>query len=309
MQPSWLIIFFSSLGLLSIFKLIFTFLKWVFATFLRPPKPLKNYGSWALITGATDGIGKAFAFQLAQKGLHLILVSRNLDKLNDVTKKILSLYPCTKIKIFAVEFSGANMAAGVKSVQEMIVGENLEVGILVNNVGVTYPCARYFHEVEEHVWMKVVKVNIEGTSLVTKAVIGGMIERKRGVIVNIGSGAAVVVPSHPLYAIYAASKAYIDQLSRSLYVEYKSFGIDIQCQVPLYVSTKMASEVAMVQKSLLFIPTAEEYVKAAIRQIGYESRCMPYWAHSIQWFFASLAPDSLLDAWRLSIGIQRRGSI
>ncbi|KAJ0792096.1 putative very-long-chain 3-oxoacyl-CoA reductase [Helianthus annuus] len=69
----------------------------------------------------------------------------------------------------------------------------------------------------------------------------------------------------------------------------------------------MASQVAMVEKSSLFIPTAEEYVKAAIRQIGYEPRCMPYWAHSIQWFFVSLAPDSLLDAWRLSIGIQRRG--
>lgn len=73
----------------------------------------------------------------------------------------------------------------------------------------------------------------------------------------------------------------------------------------------MASEVAMVGKSSLFIPPAEEYVKAAIREIGYEARCMPYWAHSIQWFFASLVPDSLLDAWRLSIGIQRRrrGSI
>ncbi|KVF07532.1 hypothetical protein Ccrd_026861 [Cynara cardunculus var. scolymus] len=71
----------------------------------------------------------------------------------------------------------------------------------------------------------------------------------------------------------------------------------------------MASQVAFVEKSSLFIPTADQYVKAAIRQIGYESRCTPYWAHSVQWFFALLAPDSLLDAWRLSIGIKRRGHI
>ncbi|KAI3795120.1 hypothetical protein L1987_37765 [Smallanthus sonchifolius] len=306
MQPSWLL-FFSLLGFVSFFKLIFTFFKWVFITFFRPPKNLKNYGSWALVTGATDGIGKAFAFQLAQKGLDLILVSRNLSKLNEVSDEILSVHPTTNIKIFAVDFSGDDVMAGVRGMQKVILDENLDVGILVNNVGVTYPVASFFHEVEEEVWMKVLKVNVEGTSLVTKAVIEGMIERKRGAIVNIGSGAAIVVPSHPLYAIYAATKAYIDQLSRSLHVEYKSFGIDIQCQVPLYVSTKMASQVAMVQKSSMFIPTAEEYVKAAIRQIGYESRCMPYWAHSTQWFFASLAPDSLLDAWRLSIGIQRRG--
>ncbi|MFS8029131.1 putative very-long-chain 3-oxoacyl-CoA reductase [Helianthus anomalus] len=307
MQPSSWLLLFSLLGFLSLLNLSFTFCKWIFITFLRPPKNLNNYGSWALITGATDGIGKAFAFQLAQKGLHLILVSRNLAKLNEVSDEILSAYPWTKIKIFAIDFSGEDVVAGVRGMQKVIVGENLDVGVLVNNVGVTYPVARYFHEVEQDVWIKVVKVNVEGTSLVTKAVIEGMVERKKGAIVNIGSGAAILVPSHPLYAIYAASKAYIDQLSRSLYVEYKSFGIDIQCQVPLYVSTKMASQVAMVQKSSLFIPTAEEYVKAAIRQIGYESRCMPYWAHSIQWFFASMAPDSLLDVWRLSIGIQRGG--
>lgn len=308
MQPSWLI-FFSFLGFLSLFKLIFSLFSWVFITFLRPPKTLTNYGSWAVITGATDGIGKAFAFQLAQKGLHLILVSRNLAKLKGVSDEITSVHPNTRIKIFAVDFSGENVVAGVREMKEVIDGEGLDVGVLVNNVGVTYPVARYFHEVEEEVWMKVMKVNVEGTSLITKAVIGRMVERKRGAIVNIGSGAAIVVPSHPLYAIYASSKAYVDQFSRSLYVEYKYLGIDVQCQVPLYVSTNMASQVALVDKSSLFIPTAEQYVKAAIRQIGYESRCTPYWAHSVQWFFASLAPDSLLDAWRLSIGIQRRGHI
>nr|GEV96292.1 very-long-chain 3-oxoacyl-CoA reductase-like protein At1g24470 [Tanacetum cinerariifolium] len=99
---------------------------------------------------------------------------------------------------------------------------------------------------------------------------------------------------------------YVDQLSRSLYVEYKHLGIDVQCQVPLYVYTNMTSH-SMVEKSSLFTPTPDEYVKAAVRHIGYESRCTPYWAHSIQWFFASLAPDFLLDAWRLSIGIKRGG--
>ena len=64
---------------------------------------------------------------------------------------------------------------------------------------------------------------------------------------------------------------------------------------------------SMVKKSSLFTPTPDEYVKSAIRHIGYESRCTPYWAHSIQWFFASLAPDFLLDAWRLSIGLKRGG--
>ncbi|KAL8227464.1 hypothetical protein R6Q57_015048 [Mikania cordata] len=234
MPTSWLL-FYSLLGFVSFSKLLITFFKWVFITFIRPPKNLKKYGSWALITGATDGIGKAFAFQLAQKGLDLILVSRSLTKLNEVCDEILLVHPTSKIKIFAIDFAGDDVVAGVRGMQGVIVGENLEVGILVNNVGVTYPVARYFHEVDEDVWMRVMKVNVEGTSLVTKAVIEGMVERKRGAIVNIGSGAAIVVPSHPLYAIYAASKAYIDQFSRSLYMEYKLFGIDIQCQVFIFI--------------------------------------------------------------------------
>nr|GEW83439.1 very-long-chain 3-oxoacyl-CoA reductase-like protein At1g24470 [Tanacetum cinerariifolium] len=206
MQLSWFL-FITLLGFLSLLKPTFNLLKWVYIAFIRPPKNLKNYGSWALITGATDGIGKAFAFQLAQKGLDLILVSRNLAKLKQVSNEIISVHPTTKIKVFDVDFSRDDVPARVKAIQEVIGDEKLDVGVLINNVGVSYPVARFFHEVDEEIWMKVVKVNVEGTSLVTKAVIEGMILRKSGAIVNISSGAAIVVPSHPLYAIYAATKA------------------------------------------------------------------------------------------------------
>jgi 17beta-estradiol 17-dehydrogenase / very-long-chain 3-oxoacyl-CoA reductase len=282
-------------------------LDWIFITFFRPGKNLKSeYGPWALITGSTDGIGKAFAFQLAEKGLNLILVSRNPGKLRRVSGEIRAQFPNTEIKILEVDFTG-DVAAGVREMEKMM--EEVEVGVLVNNVGITYPGARYFHEVEEEIWMNIVRVNVESTSMVTKAVLKGMIKRRRGAILNIGSGASLVVPSHPLYAIYAATKAYVDQFSRCLYVEYMQTGIHVQCQVPLYVSTKMASQIALIDKSSLFVPTAESYVRTAIRKIGYEPRCTPYWAHSVQWFLASLLPDSLLDAWRLSIGIRRRNSL
>lgn len=183
------------------------------------------------------------------------------------------------------------------------------MGVLINNVGITYPAARFFHEVGEGVWMDIVKVNLIATTWVTRAVLPGMIKRKSGAVVNIGSGAAVVVPSHPLYAMYAATKAYVDQLSRTLYVEYKQYGINVQCQVPLYVATKMASKAASIEKSTLFVPSPDDYVRAAVRHIGYEPRCTPYWSHSVQWCLARLlVPDAVLDAWRLSIGISRRGS-
>ncbi|KAJ6431039.1 hypothetical protein OIU84_018525 [Salix udensis] len=289
-QPTWLLLV-SSLGFLSFLKTSTLLLHWVHATFLRPEKNLKEYGSWAVITGATDGIGKAFAHQLAQKG-----------------SKSCSDHPGIKIKAVPLDFSSKLSARAAQGVIAMAV-EGLSVGLLINNVGITYPAARFFHEVDEKVWMEIVRVNVEGTSRVTRAVLTGMIRRRRGAIVNIGSGASTVMPSHPLFTIYAATKAYIDQLSRCLNVEYKRYGIHVQCQVPLYVATKMASKVASIRRSSLFIPAPEDYAKAAIGRIGYEARCAPYWAHSFQWWFAELLPDRVLDAWRLSVGIHRRGKL
>lgn len=202
-QPFWLLLI-TCLGFLIVLKKVISLLKWVFITFIRSTKNLKSYGSWAMITGATDGIGKAFANQLAAKGLNLILVGRNSNKLEAVSKEIQLTFPKTQIMSVVFDFSG-DVSGGVKAVEKAIKG--LDVGILINNVGVTYPAARYFHEVEEKVWMNIVKVNLEGTTRVTRAVLPGMLQRKRGAIVNIGSGAAIVVPSHPLYTIYAATKA------------------------------------------------------------------------------------------------------
>ncbi|KAJ6911446.1 hypothetical protein NC652_021916 [Populus alba x Populus x berolinensis] len=226
-QPLWLLLLFT-LGSLSLLKFLSATLKWVYVSFLRPAKNLKKYGSWALVTGPTDGIGKGFAFQLARKGLNLVLVGRNPDKLKDVSGSIQSKYSNVQIKNVVVDFSG-DIDEGVQKIKETI--EGLDVGVLINNVGVSYPYARFFHEVDEGLLKNLIKVNVEGTTKVTQAVLHGMLKKKKGAIVNIGSGAAIVIPSDPLYAVYAATKAYIDQFSRCLYVEYKNSGIDVQCQV------------------------------------------------------------------------------
>lgn len=203
MQPTWLLAL-SFLGFLSFLTRSISLLNWLFTTFFRSPKNLSHYGSWALITGATDGIGKAFANQLARRGLNLILVSRNLNKLKTVSAAIRAQFPHLKIKVVAQDFSG-DISAGVGLIEEAVKG--VEVGVLINNVGITYPKAMYFHEVEEEVVKGIIRVNLEGTTWVTRAVLPGMLNRKRGAIVNVGSGASIVVPSHPLYTIYAATKA------------------------------------------------------------------------------------------------------
>ncbi|CAI9275146.1 unnamed protein product [Lactuca saligna] len=236
--------------------------------------------------------------------LNLILVGRNPKKLEDVSSEIQSKFSKTQIKNVIFDLTG-DLSEGIKKITEAI--EGLDVGVLINNAGISYPYARFFHEVDDELLNNLIKVNVEATTKVTQAVLPAMLKRKRGAIVNIGSGAAIVIPSDPLYAVYAATKAYIDQFSRCLYVEYKNSGIDVQCQVPLYVATKMAS----IKRSSFFVPSPTGYAKAGLRWLGHDPRCTAYWPHSVIWALLNSLPEFAVDSWRLGfcLQIRKRGQL
>lgn len=200
----------------------------------------------------------------------------------------------------------------VRRFREAVAG--LEVGVLVNNAGVAKPCSVYVHEVNVEAWVRMIRVNLWALTEVTAAVLPGMVERRKGAIINIGSGSSEAIPSFPLYSIYAASKRYVAQFSRSLYVEYRNKGIDVQCQAPLYVETKMTSGVharsSRKQRSALsrlIVPTSDSYAVAAARWIG-ERRplCMPNLGHRLQWALCRAVPDRVHDALRLRENLRQR---
>eukprot|EP00249_Psilotum_nudum_P004347 c17867_g1_i1 orf=282-1256(+) len=291
------------LGLVRIVRSAYSFISWLWITFLRPGKNLRRrYGTWALVTGCTDGIGRAFCFHLARKRLNLVLVGRNESKLQQLENELRSKYQ-VEVRYVDVNFTLPDLDAGLSRLEE-IVG-SLEVGLLVSNAGQSYPYARFFHEVDGELTKSLIRTNVEVITRMVQIVLPGMLRRKRGAIVNIGSGAATVLPSDPLYSLYAGTKAFVDQFSRSLYVEYKHIGIDVQCQVPLYVATKLAS----IKKSSFFVPSPDTFARCAIRWIGYEPRCTPYWPHSILWWLVSFLPESLVDSFRLRfcLNIRKRG--
>ncbi|XP_043703499.1 very-long-chain 3-oxoacyl-CoA reductase 1-like [Telopea speciosissima] len=300
-QPFWVLVPFI-LGFLVVLKSAIASVRWVYIYFVRPAKDLKKYGSWALVTGPTDGIGKSLAFELARKHLNLVLVGRNPEKIKDVSDAIKSRYGGTQIRNVVVDLAG-DLTEGIERIRETI--EGLDVGVLVNCAGVAYPYARFFHEVDEELLKDVIQVNVEAINRVTKVVLPGMLRRKRGAIVNIGSGSVTATPSYPLVSVYAATKAYVHQLSRSLHVDCKLNGIDVQCQVPLLVATKMSR----IKKTNLFTPSPEEYGKASIRWIGYDHTCVPYWPHSIQTTLIRALPESLVDwiVFRYFLDMRKKG--
>lgn len=180
-----------------------------YTMFLRPGKNLKKaYGSWAIVTGCTDGIGKAIAKELAKKKINVILVSRTQAKLEEFGKELESKYS-VQTKSVAIDLSippsDPVAAKGYAEIEKLV--KQVDVGILVNNAGVSYPFAKFVHEIDEQLVNSIITVNIVAATKLTRVVIPEMLARKRGAIINIGSGAATVIPSDPLYAVYAASKA------------------------------------------------------------------------------------------------------
>jgi 17beta-estradiol 17-dehydrogenase / very-long-chain 3-oxoacyl-CoA reductase len=107
--------------------------------------------------------------------------------------------------VFDLAGDTPDMCRGVARVAAAV--EGLDVGILVNNAGATYPGPAYFHEVDTQVWETVVRVNVEATTRITRAVVPAMMRRRRGAVINVGSGSSAMLPAFPFYAVYAASKA------------------------------------------------------------------------------------------------------
>lgn len=91
-----------------------------------------------------------------------------------------------------------------------------------------------------------------------------------------------------LLSIYSASKAYVDFFSRALQQEYGSKGLFIQSVLPFMVVSKLSK----VRKPSALVPTAPEYVKAALATVGHEGRTFGFWSHKLEWFLLDLMPAS-----------------
>lgn len=271
-------------------------------------KDLRSYGEWAVVTGASDGIGKGLASELAKRGItKLLLVARNDAKLKDVETQ-LELQTSSRVEVrrLLVDFATESSSALFSKISEAT--EKMDVGILINNVGISYPHALYYDEVPIAMLDEILNVNVRSTLIVTRAILPGMKARKRGLIMCIGS-AASEIPSDPLYAAYAATKASPEAFCRALKVECAPFGVDVQCQVPLLVKTKL-SKLKTPSLTKPTIETFASYAVSAMEQASSSSSTVcPYWPHALQLFVAKhVMPTRMWDSYRFNetLGIRER---
>ncbi|KAH0551282.1 inactive hydroxysteroid dehydrogenase-like protein 1 [Cotesia glomerata] len=251
----------------------------------QKPIDLKNkFGEWAVVTGSTDGIGKAYAKELANRGFNLVLISRNAERLEKTKSEMLTISPNIQIKLISADFSkGRDVSVEIEPHLR-----DIPVGILVNNVGKQYTYPMYVGEVPEDELWDIINVNIGAATLMTRIVIPGMQKRQKGAIVNVSSGSEL--QPLPLMTVYAATKVYLRSFSEALRVEYNKFGITVQHLTPLFVNTKMNAFSHRLQVSTVAVPDATTYAKNAVATLGKIDSSTGYWAHGIQAFFTLIPP-------------------
>ncbi|XP_043937877.1 inactive hydroxysteroid dehydrogenase-like protein 1 [Protopterus annectens] len=245
---------------------------------------LKQYGKWAIVNGAADSIGKAYAEELAGRGINIILIGHQNSTLQIIAKNLSETF---SVEVVVIETDLSSGRDAYSPIRETL--RDKEIGILINNVNVRCEYPQYFTQVHEDRLWDIINVNIAAASMMVHIVLPGMIDRKKGAIVNISSGSCCK-PS-PQKTAYSASKAYLDHFSRSLHYEYASKGIFVQSLMPFDVASHRTA--AFDDSHSWLVPSARTYARCAVSTLGLSNRTTGYWSHTLQFLFAQYMPEWL----------------
>lgn len=228
-------------------------------------KPMRaRYGEWAVITGASAGIGIEFARALAREGMSCVLTARREDRLNDLAEELEKRHR-VETKVVPVDLSTAD---GPERLAQAC--EGLEVGVLVNNAGLGY--SGRFDKQDTDRLRDLIMINCVAPTVLTSKILPGMKERARGAVIMTGSVAGR--QPLPLHSVYAATKSFDMVLGESLYVELRDAGIDVLVLEPGSTETEFQEVAGEIPHSG---QTAAEVVEVAMSSVGHQPTVISGW--------------------------------
>ena len=213
-----------------------------------------------LITGASSGIGAAFARKLSARGRNVLLVARSEDKLIALCNELGRL---TSIRAQYVALDLQQPEAAAQLFEETK-KRDLEIEMLINNAG--YGSMGDFAKLDLDRELEMIQLNVRAVVDVTRRFLGPMRDRKRGTIINVASTAAF--QAVPYMATYAATKAFLLSFSEALAEENRSHGVHVMALCPGVTETNFFDASGMDQPPMRTIQTPEEVVDAALRGLA-----------------------------------------
>ncbi len=240
----------------------------------------------ALVTGASSGIGRAFAVELARRGTDLVVVARRRDRLEELAKELSDV----NVEVLAADLSDADQLAVVEA---RLTDPERPIDLLVNNAG--FGTAGPFHELPIGREDEEIRLNVLALVRLTRAALPSMVARGQGGVVNLSS----VSGEQPLpgWATYAASKAFVTSFSRAIAAELKGSGVKVLNVLPGFTRTEFQDHGNFGQH---FIPgpvwmTAEQVARKSLKALDRgRSELVP----GIQYRFVALM--TRLSPWPLT---------
>lgn len=282
MMLNWL----ESIGAACVVYVVYAMVSAIYRLFLRPMDlgKYKRRDSWALVTGASDGIGLGFVQILAREGFNVLLVSRSREKLERVVGELRGEFKRVKFEYCVSE------AEDHKSIEAVVnAAKDKDIAILVNNVGIGQGAPGRVEHVQADILERLVKVNCIYPLLLSKHIIPLMKKRKTpGAVVNLSSVTALM--PIPFNATYAATKSFNRLLSTSLSGELFDSQIDVLSVEPGFVASNMTQ---MKKGPLVCDPT--ECAKGALRQMGM-MEALPHWKHLLMLNGVKLLTETMMPA-------------
>ncbi len=232
-----------------------------------------TYGPWALVAGASEGLGAAFAKALSSRGLNLVLIARRQDKLENLAQDLRNLHSI-QIKTYSLDL------ADFKAAKTLFSQFNESIGLLIYNAA--YAPIAYFENISEESLEKIVDVNIKTPLLLSKLLSTEMIKKRKGGIVLMSSLAGS--QGSPKIATYAASKAFNAILAEGLWKELKQHNIDVLASCAGAISTpgyKKAQNAKEAPGTL----SAEQVAEDTLNALGKGPTTIPGFTNKLAHFF------------------------
>jgi len=242
----------------------------------------------ALITGASSGIGEAFARRLAADGHDLFLVARSEGKLLDLCSELSAAHRI-KARYLALDLTEAEADSRCFEETERL---GIGIGTLINNAG--FGSMGDFAKLDIERELQMIRLNIGALVGLTHRYLGPMRERRKGTIINISSGAGF--QPIPFMATYAATKAFVTAFSEAIAEENRPFGIEViavcpgSTETPFFKTGNVGREF-----NAKGMETPEQVVETALRTIGSgNAKIVSGWKNRLTAWAVSLVPNWII---------------
>lgn len=215
---------------------------------------------WALVTGASAGIGWEFAKMLAAGGANLVLTARRADRLQKLAGELSSKHQM-KVEVFTADLT---LTAAPREIFAFTSQKNLEIELLINNAG--FGAFGYIHQIPEERLLEMVQVNCAAVVQMTRLYSPAMVERRRGDVLIVASTAAF--QAVPFNSVYAATKAFDLIFAEGIAEELSPFGVNVCALCPGPTTTEFQQVANQPNRVFKVAETAEKVARVGLEGLA-----------------------------------------